>query len=348
MFGAFPSRIARWRTGRARPSISRKMIPGASVIVCSPERRAIRWMTRYVYVSSSFVPKSTSSTTPTAAATSATPRADQNESIARSPFVIQSAAKSISASSTRISSRPRTSINGRRSAATIGGSSALSTAITATTTRALQKLFTCAPGTIQAATRSAAADRIQARITATGRNRGRAGRQAGSDGAGGWLDVVTRPPMISRRSGGELGRASRRRIARPSRQGSRRQRPAEGVDEDRAGARSLGERPFEHVDAVAQIVVLEPRLVQDDDDVVGRVVAVEEREHRIRRVDREAVDADVPELDEAARAHMADLATRPVGEVDGRLGDAVEHYRVSVAREARRALDEQRVDPFLG
>ncbi len=184
MCGAFPSRIARCSTGRARPSISRKMIPGASVLVSSPERRAIRRMTRYVYVSSSFVPKSTSSTTPTADATSATPRADQNESIERSPSVSRSAARSISASSTRTSSRPRTSINGRRSAATIGGNRALRTAITATATNALQKLFTCAPGTIQAAARSAAADRIQARINAAGRNFGRAGCQTGSAGTG--------------------------------------------------------------------------------------------------------------------------------------------------------------------
>ena len=42
MFGALPSRIARRSTGRASPSISRKMIPGASVSTRSPERRAMR------------------------------------------------------------------------------------------------------------------------------------------------------------------------------------------------------------------------------------------------------------------------------------------------------------------
>ena len=117
MFGALPSRIARCSTGSARPSISRKTIPGASVSTRSPERRAIRWITRSVYVSSSFVPKITSSTTPTADATSATRSADQNESIERSPSVIQSAASSISASRTRTSRSPVTSISGRRSAA---------------------------------------------------------------------------------------------------------------------------------------------------------------------------------------------------------------------------------------
>ena len=46
--GALPSRIARWSTGLARPSISRNTIPGASVSTFSPERRAMRWMTRSV------------------------------------------------------------------------------------------------------------------------------------------------------------------------------------------------------------------------------------------------------------------------------------------------------------
>ena len=80
--------------------------PGASVRVRSPERRAIRWTTRKAYVSSSLVPKSTSSTTPTAEATRATPSADQNESIVKPPLVSASAANSISASSTSTSTKP--------------------------------------------------------------------------------------------------------------------------------------------------------------------------------------------------------------------------------------------------
>ena len=60
--GALPSRIARRSTGSASPSISRKMIPGTSVRSCAPWRRAIRWITRSVYVSSSFVPRTTWST----------------------------------------------------------------------------------------------------------------------------------------------------------------------------------------------------------------------------------------------------------------------------------------------
>ena len=36
MFGAFPSRIARLSTGNASPSISRKTIPGTSVLAMIP------------------------------------------------------------------------------------------------------------------------------------------------------------------------------------------------------------------------------------------------------------------------------------------------------------------------
>ncbi len=42
MFGAFPSRIALRKTGIARPSISRKTMPGASVRVAPPCLFAIR------------------------------------------------------------------------------------------------------------------------------------------------------------------------------------------------------------------------------------------------------------------------------------------------------------------
>ena len=42
MVGALPSRIARRSTGSASPSISRKTIPGTSVLAMMPCRRAIR------------------------------------------------------------------------------------------------------------------------------------------------------------------------------------------------------------------------------------------------------------------------------------------------------------------
>ncbi len=179
MFGAFPSRIARWSTGSASPSISRKTTPGALVCVRSPERRAIRWTTRNVYVSSSFVPNSVSRATPSAEATSATPSAAQNESIDRSPFVMLSAARSISASRLSTSRKPIASMNGSRSAAISGGTAAFSTAMTATASRAPKKSFTDAPGTINAAISSAAAETSHAKSSASGLIRGRPGVQSG-------------------------------------------------------------------------------------------------------------------------------------------------------------------------
>src|SRR5262245_26143300 len=100
----------------------------------------------------------TSSTTPTATATKATPSADQNESTFRSPLVIQSAASRIRASSTKATTSPTSTTNGSRSAATNGGKIAFRAAIAALATRAPQKPLTCAPGTIQAAASSASAD----------------------------------------------------------------------------------------------------------------------------------------------------------------------------------------------
>ena len=178
MFGALPSRIARCSTGRARPSISRKTMPGASVETGFRPRRAILWMTRNVYVSSSFDPATASRITPTAAATSATPSADQKESTVRSPFVMLSAANSIRASTTRMSRNPVSSISGRCRAATSGGSTALRIAITSAATSAPPKLLVEAPGTIQAAARSAAAERSHATSSRTGWMRGRAGAHA--------------------------------------------------------------------------------------------------------------------------------------------------------------------------
>ena len=52
MVGALPSRIARRSTGSASPSISRKTIPGTSVLAMIPCRRAIRCAMRIEYVSS--------------------------------------------------------------------------------------------------------------------------------------------------------------------------------------------------------------------------------------------------------------------------------------------------------
>ena len=166
--GALPSRIARRSTGSANPSISRKTIPGASLRMRSPERRAMRCMTRKVYVSSSSVPRSTSSPTPTAEATSATSSADQKESTERSPSVMLSAAISMSASRMSTSAKPTRSMNGRRSAAISGGNSAFRIAMTSAAIRALPKPSTWAPGTIHVANMSVAAAASQERTTRGG------------------------------------------------------------------------------------------------------------------------------------------------------------------------------------
>ena len=79
-------------------------------------------------------------------ATSATPSADQNESIERSPSVMLSAASSISASRIRMSRRPVTSISGSRSAAMTGGSNALRIAITAAASEGAAEALDCGAG----------------------------------------------------------------------------------------------------------------------------------------------------------------------------------------------------------
>ena len=70
-------------------------------------------------------------------------------------------------------------MNGSRSAAISGGRTAFRIAITAAATKAPQKLFTSAPGTIQAATSSAIVETSQVTTTRTGRSRGTCGPHTG-------------------------------------------------------------------------------------------------------------------------------------------------------------------------
>ena len=175
--GALPSRIARRRTGRARPSISRNTTPGASVRTGVPVRRAMRWTTRNENSLSSSTPATTSSTSVTAEARKATSSAHQNPSMLIRPSVRLSAARSMSASSTRIERNPKTSVSGSRIAAMIGGRIALSAAITAATRSAAQNPLTCAPGTIHAAMSSPSAEISHVRTMCTGLKRRRSSRQ---------------------------------------------------------------------------------------------------------------------------------------------------------------------------
>ncbi len=178
MFGAFPSRIARRSTGSARPSISRKIRPGASVRLPPPVRLARRRVTRRVYVSSSFVPKTMSRTTPTADATSAATSAHQKLSTWIALGAIAETALSIAASRSRITPNPASAMNGIRTAATIGGMIAFRTAIASVATAAPPKLPTSTAGTSFAAISSAAAASSQERSSRPGRKRGLAGSQS--------------------------------------------------------------------------------------------------------------------------------------------------------------------------
>jgi hypothetical protein len=67
--------------------------------------------------------------------------------------------------------------NGRRSAAMTGGSTALSTPMSAATTSAEPNCSSSTPGTTVAAARTASAATIQERIRRSGRKRGFAGFQ---------------------------------------------------------------------------------------------------------------------------------------------------------------------------
>ena len=137
-------------------------------------------MTRNVYVSSSFVPRTMSRTTVTAVATKETPSAAHQVSIVRSPFVSLSAASSIAASTTSSTTNPSSAIRGSRSATTIGGMKALRTAIAAAARRAAPKPFTEASGTIEAATRSETDATTHARTIRRGRRRGRSTPHSGA------------------------------------------------------------------------------------------------------------------------------------------------------------------------
>ena len=115
MFGALPSRIARRSTGKASPSISRNTIPGTSVLAMIPCRRAIRCAMRIEDMSSE--PRNTSITTLTAATTSAARSAQPKLSTLITPSVTASAMRRIAASAISTSRKPRTSVSGKRSAA---------------------------------------------------------------------------------------------------------------------------------------------------------------------------------------------------------------------------------------
>src|SRR3954471_19100949 len=178
MLGALPSRMASRSTGSASPSISRKTIPGTAVASTTPWRRAMRRVTRKVNSSSSLVPNSTSRTTDAAQMMSEAASAAPNESTCTSPGTMSLASFSTNASSRRTRRNPRRSVNGSRSAATTGGRSALSTPMIAATTKAEPVRSSSTPDRTDAATATAAAVTIHARIRCSGRSRGVSGFQS--------------------------------------------------------------------------------------------------------------------------------------------------------------------------
>ena len=135
-------------------------------------------MTRRVYVSSSFVPKTMSRITPTAEATSAATSAHQKLSTWIALGAIAETASSIAASRSRITPNPASAMNGIRTAATIGGMIAFRTAITSVASAAPPKFPTSTAGTSFAAISRAAAASSQERSSRPGRKRGLTGCQS--------------------------------------------------------------------------------------------------------------------------------------------------------------------------
>jgi hypothetical protein len=150
-------------------------MPGTSVTVWPPVRRAIRRATRSMYISSSFVRKIGSRATETIDATNAASSAHPKESTVIALGAMSEASLNIQASTKSTSRKPRTSVNGSRSAASNGGRIALSTAMIAAATNAPPQPCTVTPGTTAAAKRIAAAEMIHATSRRTGRMRGRSG-----------------------------------------------------------------------------------------------------------------------------------------------------------------------------
>jgi hypothetical protein len=153
------------------------MIPGASVRMIAPWRRAIRRMTFSEYWSSSLVPMIVCSTTLAAAMTSEARSASPNVPIWTSSGSTRSASMSRPASASSRSRKPSASMNGSRSAARIGGTMALRTAMRAATRNAAPVASSANPGTTHAATVMDAAETIHETIVRTSPRRGVAGSQ---------------------------------------------------------------------------------------------------------------------------------------------------------------------------
>ena len=148
MFGVLPSRIARRSTGSARPSISRNRRPGLSVTVGRSVRRPTRRATESVYASSSSMPVITPIGVLIADAITATSSASARPSTRSRSGTISAAARRMAASSASASRNPIATVNGSRSAATSGGSTALRMPTIPATATAPPNPLSSAPGAI--------------------------------------------------------------------------------------------------------------------------------------------------------------------------------------------------------
>ncbi len=125
-----------------------------------------------------------------------------------------------------------------------------------------------------------------------------------------------------------LPRQRRRRAAVHAGHRDRRERPAEGVDEDGHQLALRRQAALEHVHRVGERVALDLRVLEHDDGVLGRLVAgLHERDHGVRRVVGEAVLALVPLVDELLGGEVPYDALRAVGEVEGGGRQLVEGHR---------------------
>jgi hypothetical protein len=146
MTGALPSRSARRRTSCARPSISRKTIPGTSLTI-APARRAWRRTTLRCHVSSSSMARSDAVTVvmiarPMATATPAP------QLVISAPGLI-AAAIATSAPLSTIAARPSvTTLSGSARRLSVGHSSALRAAAMSAVTSAPTAPLTSKPGRI--------------------------------------------------------------------------------------------------------------------------------------------------------------------------------------------------------
>jgi hypothetical protein len=114
----------------------------------------------------------------------------------------------------------------------------------------------------------------------------------------------------------------------------------EAVDEERRGAevscgqRTLGQR---HVELQSVAIA---RDTGQSDHGISHLVAIEERQYGLGRIDREAVGTTASSLDQSGAIDVTGVARRTIGEPHDR-GHAIDGKAVAVHRAGRAVHDEQ-------